>query len=157
MAVATKHAAVAERKRLRSKRTKLVAQRSAIEKELKGVEKSIKKSRTQKAVATRPVGRPKKNKRGPKPGSVQVKNKYPLHVFIEKVMKPGVGMSAIEVDEALKKAGHKTNIKEVQYFHSAIGQVFRSSKAIKKVGHGQFALTPSLTKKKAKKRAKTSA
>lgn len=155
MAVATKHAAVAERKRLRSKRTKLVAKRNLIEKEIKGVEKNISKS--QKAVAARPVGRPKKNKRGPKAGTKRVTNKAPLREFVEKVMKPGVGMTAPEVHDKLTKAGFKTKTQDIQHFHSTIGGVFRKSTAIKRVGHGLYALTPALTVSKVGSRKKRKA
>jgi hypothetical protein len=155
MAVATKKQGVAERKKLRTKRSKLVAKRNAIEKEIKGVEKKISKS--QKAVAARPVGRPKKNKRGPKAGTKRVKNKAPLREFVEKVMKPGVGMTAPEVHSKLEKAGYKTNTKDVQHFHSTIGGVFRKSPAIKRVGHGQYALTPALTSNKVGSRKKRKA
>jgi len=144
MSTATKKTVVAERKRLRTKRTKLVAKRISIENEIKNVEKKISKS--QKTVASRPVGRPKKNKRGPKVGTKRVKNKAPLKEFIEKVMKPGIGMTAPEVHAKLEKAGYKTKTADVQHFHSTIGGVFRKSAAIKRVGHGLYAFTPSITK-----------
>ncbi|MCD6436349.1 MAG: hypothetical protein J7L15_08210 [Clostridiales bacterium] len=148
MAVAMKKKVLAECKKFRTQRTKLVAKRNEIEKEIKRVEKSISKSR--KSVAARPVGRPKKNKRGPKVGSTRVENKYPLAQFIERVMKPGVGMSAIEVHDKLLKAGYKTDTKIDQNFRSVIGSKFRTSKSIKRVEHGKYVFTPSLTKKNSK-------
>jgi len=148
MAVATKSKMVAKRKKLRGERSKLVSERKSIESQINSIEKQI--ARTKKAESFRPVGRPKKNKRGPKAGTKRVVNKAPLKEFVEKVMKPGVGMTAPEVHAKLEKAGFKTNTKKVQHFRSTISGVFRKSPAIKKVGHGLFALTPSVTRSKKK-------
>lgn len=139
-------------KKLKARRQKVVKNRKELTSKINDLDAKIEEVLS--SSITRGPGRPRKSKRGPKAGTKRVKNEAPLKEFIQKVMEPGVEMTAPDVSKKLKKAGFKTGTKEKQHFHSTIGNQLRKLPSVKKVGHGKYVLKPAvaISKKKSKRK-----